>query len=202
MDTAPVIFTQCLLDLTKPEGTKVCFKTNSLVYDARNLLTLTAMEQDFDHVLWIDSDMQFHADMLERLLADMKETDADIVAPVCFRRVMPTAPVIYSRIAPPAKNPDGQMVAQVDAYTDYPLEQLFPVAGCGFGVCLTTVDILKRVWNKFGPAFSPLPWASEDISFCWKAAQTGARIYADSRIKIGHIGQAIFTEDLYLRNRG
>ena len=202
MDQVSVIFTQCLLDLTKPDDTKVCFKPGSLVYDARNLLTLTAIEQNFDNVLWIDSDMQFRSDLLERLLTDMQDTGADIVAPVCFKRVMPTKPVIYTRIDPPGKNADGQLVSQVDDYMDYPQDQIFPVAGCGFGICMTSVNILKRVWEKFGPAFSPLPWASEDISFCWKATQAGGKICADSRIKTGHVGQAIVTEELYLRNRG
>lgn len=202
MDTAPVAFTQCLLDLKKPDDTKVCFKSGSLVYDARNLLTLTAIENEFDNILWIDSDMQFQADLLERLRADMADTGADIVAPVCFKRRMPTEPVIYSRVEPPEKDADGHVVARVDVYKDYPLDSIFPVAGCGFGICMTSVGILTRVWNRIGPAFSPLPWASEDISFCFKVAQVGGTIFADSRIKTGHIGQAIFTEELYLRNRG
>lgn len=202
MDTVPVIFTQCLLDLDKPEGTKVCFKSGSLVYDARNLLTLTAIEDDFDYVLWIDSDMQFRPDLLNALLEDASLVNADIVAPVCFKRRMPTEPCLFSRIDPPAKDADGKLMPQVEVYADYPQDRLFFAAGCGFGICLTDVRILKLVWDMFGPAFSPLPWASEDISFCWKARQAGGAIYADSRIKTGHIGQAIFTEELYLRNRG
>ena len=44
MGTTPVQFTESLLNLEKPEGTKVCFKSSSLIYDARNLLSLTAIE--------------------------------------------------------------------------------------------------------------------------------------------------------------
>ena len=48
MDTVPVPFAESLLNLDKPEGTKVCFKSGSLVYDARNLLSITAIKEGFE----------------------------------------------------------------------------------------------------------------------------------------------------------
>lgn len=202
MDTMPVQFTESLLDLFKPEGTKVCFKSNSLVYDSRNLLSLTAIENDFDRVLWLDSDMQFNPGLLTQLHEDMDQTGADLVTGVYFRRRFPVKPVICRTLDEPLVT-DGKITARVDDYYDYPDNALFQVAGCGFGACLTTVSILRDVWNRFGPAFSPLPWAGEDLSFCHRMNTIApGKMYADSRIKLGHVGTAIFTEEIYRKNRG
>ena len=59
MDTIPVGFMQSILYLNKPEGTSVCFRPNSLIYDSRNILSLTAIQEGYDRVLWVDSDMMF-----------------------------------------------------------------------------------------------------------------------------------------------
>ena len=48
MDTMPTGFVQSLLYLEKGADVSVCFKANSLVYDSRNLLSLSAIEEKFD----------------------------------------------------------------------------------------------------------------------------------------------------------
>ena len=200
METLPVAFTESLLNLTKPEGTKVCLKSGSLIYDARNLISLTAMEEKFDNVLWLDSDMQFTPDLLTTLLEDLTP-DRMMVTCLYFRRKFPIRPVIFDKLDEP-QLVDGKLTASVHEYYDYPQDQIFPVRGCGFGACLTRTKLLKQVWDRFGPAFAPYPWAGEDISFCHRVNLLGHQIYCDSSIPLGHIGTAIFTEAVYLKNRG
>ena len=205
MGTTPIQFTTSLLDLEKPEGTKVCTKSSSLIYDARNLLSLTAIEQKFDYVMWLDSDMTFKPDTMIRLLEDMRHPDVDMVTGLYVKRTFPTKPVIYREVRPPEPGPGGIPQLNINEYMDYPRDQMFCVEGCGFGCVMTSVPLLKRVWDKFGPAFSPLPWAGEDVSFCWRVNQLdgqrlySGRIWCDSRVKCGHIGQFLFTEDLLKR---
>lgn len=201
MDTLPVQFAESLLNLVKPAGTSVCFKQNSLIYDSRNLLSLTAMDDDYDRVLWLDSDMQFQPDLLLRL-SMLLDDGADMATGVYFKRHFPIAPVIYSTVREPQDDGNGNLVHQIVPFLDYPERQIFPVAGCGFGACMTSVDLLRAVWHRFGPAFAPYPWAGEDISFCYRANLLHFKIVADSRISLGHIGQAIFTEEIYRKNRG
>ena len=55
MDMLPVGFVQSLLYMHKGDNPTVYFKPNSLVYDSRNLLSLYAIENKFDNVLWLDS---------------------------------------------------------------------------------------------------------------------------------------------------
>ena len=200
MDQVSAVFVESLLNLEKPEGTKVCMKRSSLVYDSRNLLSLTAIENCFDNVLWLDSDMQFEPDLLVRMQAHATNNE-DMVTGVYFRRTYPCEPVIYRELTEPQRF-DGVLQSNVKSFVDYPEDDTFYVAGCGFGACLTSTKLLRNVWNDFGPPFSPLPWCGEDLSFCYRVNELGYQILCDSTIKLGHIGQAIFTEDIFKKNRG
>lgn len=195
MDSVATGFAESLLNLEKPADTKVCFKTGSLIYDSRNLLSLTAIQGGFDRVLWLDSDMIVPADAMMRLAQDMDETGADMVTGVYYRRNFPVTPVIFRSIDKPAEI-NGSMVAQIPCYEDYPMGDLFPVGACGFGCVMTSVKLLKRIWDNQGPAFHPVMWAGEDIAFCWRVKQAGVRILCDSLVQCGHIGSITFGKQM------
>jgi hypothetical protein len=107
--------------------------------------------------------------------------------------------VIFDELDEPGMDKDGKPIPHVHEYVNYPADSIFPVKGCGFGFCLTSVPLLKRVWDEFGPAFSPYPWAGEDISFCHRVNQLGCTILCDSRVSCGHIGTFVYTEQLLKR---
>lgn len=202
METVPVAYVESLMRLKRPENTAICFKKNSLVYDARNLLSLMAIEQGYDAVMWLDSDMVVHEATLLALLEDMKEYDAQMVTGLYVKRSLPTVPVIYSDVHEPTVNPDGSVSGCMTEYIDYPRDAVFPVQGCGFGCVITSVPLLKKVWETHWPAFTPYPWAGEDVSFCHRVNLIGEKILCDSRIKCGHIGTFVYTENLLNRNGG
>lgn len=176
----------------------MCFKPNSLIYDSRNILSLTAIEQDFDNVLWLDSDILAPPDTLTRM-QDYFRNGYDMISGLYFKRFMPTSPVIYSNVAPPRKDENERLTKQITDYLDYPENSFFPIAGCGFGCVLTSTRLLKSLWDQFGPPFHPFTWASEDISFCYRVNQSGAQIYADSSILCGHVGTITYTYQFYRR---
>ena len=199
MDMIHVGFAKSLLEMEKPEGTSVSFRQNSLVYDSRNLLTITARENHFDRVLWLDSDMLFKPDIMRRMEEVMDKENCDLVTGLYFKRTLPTSPVLFRQIEEPCRDEQGRMVGRIEDYTDYPENSVFKIAGCGLGCALMTVDLLMKVWDSFGPPFAPYPWAGEDISFCYRAGMLGAKMMCDSRIKAGHIGMIQFTEAMYER---
>ena len=211
MDMMPVGFVQSLLHLKKGPDVGVAFEPNSLVYDSRNKIALAAIEQGFDRVMWIDSDMMFTPDTMHLLaddldgrstMGDESITDFDgceMVTALYFKRRPPSIPVIYSKLEPPQRDESGKMVGRISDYLDYPKNRLFQVRGCGFGCCMTTTKLLKEVWDRFGPAFAPYSWAGEDISFCYRVNQLGYAIWCDSRVSCGHIGTFVYTENSYRR---
>jgi len=194
MDRIPFEFSMAMDYLIKGENVSILYKPNSLVYDSRNLISLTAIENKFDRVMWFDSDMVFNPDTLQRLHEDMDNLECDMVTGLYVKRSLPTEPVLYESIKEPKRNDKGTLERNIKAYTDYPRHAVFPVDGCGFGCVLTTTKILHDVWQKFGPAFTPYTWASEDISFCYRVNQIGGRIWCDSNVSCGHIGTYVYTE--------
>lgn len=197
MDTWPVNFGVSLIEMLMfsqkymDDEIHLCPIANSLVYDARNVLSLTAIEQNYDYVLWLDSDMVFNPHTLSSMLNTLKAySNYSMLTGVYYMRKSPHTPVLYKTIAEPAMT-DGCLQKRIETMTDIP-DTLFEVEGCGFGCVLTSVPLLKKVWDKFGPAFTPYPWASEDMSFCYRVKQLDEKILCDPSIYLGHIGTAVF----------
>lgn len=202
MDTVPTKFLSCMLDLRAICPTRYINTTNTLVYDARNDLAYNAMQGGYDRIMWIDSDMKFQPDLIERLSARIDE-GADLACGLYFTRHIPTEPVIYKTLIAD-KTTDGVDYIRAEKYHDYPRDAVFDIAACGFGAVMTTVDLVRRVYDKFGLPFFPFPSIGEDLAFCWRAGQVGAKMVCDSSVKLGHVGYTEFNESLYdtLRQAG
>ena len=63
---------------------------------------------------------------------------------------------------------------------------------------MTSTVLLANMIDRFGAPFFPLMGMGEDMTFCFRARQAGFKLYCDSRVKIGHIGQKIYDEDSYI----
>ena len=197
MDKVDTFFMSSLLGMRRTGETHYNIKKGSMVYDARNEIAIDAITQGADRILWIDSDMRFKNDMMERMSARIDQ-GCEMVCGLFFKRVFPTMPVIYKQLDPPEKADDDKVIAHVVPYTDYPKDSLFEVQGCGFGAVMMTTELCKAVWDAFGPSFMPLEWCGEDMGFCYKARMLGRKIWCDSSIKVGHIGTVEFGEETWL----
>lgn len=176
-------FTKSLVELVRKlerDGIdfQVCFFGSSLVYDGRNYLADSAVTGNYTHVLWLDADMVFNADIFDRLYAHGK----DIVTGVYHARRPPHRSCIFTNLHP------------VRRVKEYP-EELFEVVACGFGCVLTSVEVLRLLIRRDGSCFQPTAEFGEDITFCIKAAQFGFKVYCDPTIKAGHIGHITFYPD-------
>ena len=201
IDHVKTDFLICLMGLRKAgAATQLAVARGSLVYNARADLTLKAIQGGFTHILWLDSDMTFEPDIAQRLLTDIEE-GRDFVTGLCFKKAIPTLPTILSKVEWEQK-PNGEKDGQVDYYTDYPEDSVFEVAGCGLAACITSVDMLQKAAHHFvSSPFEPLPGLGEDYSLCWRLRKMGYKIYCDSRVKVGHIGEFVYDEDIYKRQQ-
>lgn len=196
MDTVPIPFFTSFVALRKPEGTNWAPLSNALLYDSRNIFSENAIKAGYDRVLWLDSDMRFDPDLLERLSADMDENPGmKIVSALYFKRRLPTTPVIYKTLDYGIEN--GIAKPTVETYLDYTKDALFEVQGCGFGAVLTDVSVLREIWDNYGPPFQPMEHMGEDLTFCYLARELGHSIYCDSRVKCGHVGLYEYGEKDY-----
>ena len=195
MDMVHTLFFASMLSLRKPEGTEVAVASCSLIYEARHTLAMRALNEGFDRVLWLDSDMSFEPDLLERLSANLDQ-GLDFVCGLYFTRKNPVQPCVY-KICHPTPNKKGEILPTTESFQDIP-DGLFEIEGCGFGAAMMTIDLIRRA----GPLpFFPAEGYGEDLTFCRKARAAGATLWCDGRIKVGHIGTSVINESTWNKAR-
>lgn len=186
LDYVHVEFMNCLTKLLmklKDDGVHfdLDIESGTLVYCARERIARKAINEDYTHVLWLDSDMVFHEDILDDLMFCGKQ----FVTGIYHARRKGYASTIFKKIE----------LSNIQRFDEYPSEP-FRIAGCGFGCVLTDVEILKAVCLNFQTCFTPLPSLGEDIAFCKRATDMGFELWCEPTVVCGHIGHiTIYPED-------
>lgn len=197
MDQLPARFAQSLATLRLVGDCAVSFQIGSLVYNSRNELAKRAIKMDADYVLWLDSDMIFEPDLLERMHARMAEDNLDFLTGLCFRRTHPYTPALFDKL---------EYKKGVVLWTDYANRLIpntpFEVAACGFAAVLMKTEVIMSVQAKHQDMFTPMNRTGEDLSFCWRARDCGFRIVCDPAIELGHLGYTVITREFYEAYKG
>ena len=179
MDYIHADFVKSLLNLTthlQRQGIrfKVEIQAGTLVYFARNKLACQAINENYTHLLFLDSDMVFDEEIVETLTFCGK----DFVCGAFQSRRPPYGSCVFSALKPLTK------------VTEYGSEP-FRVEGCGLACTLISAEVLRAVQEKYGNCFDPekIDGTSfgEDLAFCWRALQTGAEIWCEPTARVGHI---------------
>ena len=187
-----------------------------------NILTfqrnLCVNEMEGDWVLFIDSDMVWQPEAVRVLVETQRKFDLDIVGGLCFQRSDPYQPTMYK------KAPHGE-----HGYTfleRWPEDSAVEVDATGMAFCLIHKRVFDRILQaKAGVGFGefsdvvaedgtlikgrsgqkPAPffrWEEEygeDFLFCREAKSVGARVFVDTAVKVGHVGDQVITEETFLR---
>ena len=171
-------------------------EVGSMVYTARGRIANSAINRSADVLVFYDSDMILEPDTTTKLVNHIVKGGKDFVSGIYFKRNPNTEPLILKELD--WYSGDDMIYGPQETaiiYEDYPKDTVFEIAGCGFGVCAMSVEMLKQVTvaSKMNP-FTPLPRLSEDYSFCFRARQAGYKLWCDSTIKTGHAGLKVYTE--------
>ncbi len=152
---------------------------SSLIVINRCLAVARAQQLGVDYVLFLDSDMQFPADTLRRLLAHGK----DIVGATYVQRVPP------HRLL-------GIYLPETKLTTDRPHEVLALPAGCLL-IKLSIFDGMPEPYfhTPVIEHAGDRAFMSEDYYFCNVARERGHQIWCDVALseQIGHIGSYVNT---------
>ena len=141
-------------------------------------------------MLWLDSDMQFEPDLIERLGADIDQ-GLDFVSGLYFTRKSPVKPCVYEICRPTEER--GEIVPTAESFKQIP-DGIFEIEACGFGAVMMTTDLILRA----GPLpFFPSEGFGEDLTFCRKLRAAGVRLYCDGSIKLNHIGTTFINEQTW-----
>ena len=138
-DEMPYLFVKSLTDLIRrldadEVNYEIAFQNATLVYIGRDRLAEKAMNEGFSHVLWLDSDMVFTADLLDDLMFCGKP----FVTGLAVGRRDPHCSCVFREVLP-----------KVDRFTyeEYP-KSPFKIGACGFACVLIETRILEAVWKE------------------------------------------------------
>lgn len=158
----------------------------SLVYDARDTIARMAVDNGYDYVLYVDSDMVFTADDVKKVVSHQ----ADICSGLYVTRRGENKNVCYSKIITRRRFPYRAPKLIEDIATS----GYGSVAAVGFGFCLVSVRALKSMFKRYKSLFEPKWGVGEDIAFCIRAKKCGYSIFTDRDVKLGHIGEIVYGE--------
>ncbi len=148
---------------------EIRFHEGSAVYMAREQLAVAAIDEQFTHILWLDSDMAFTPD-LYYILRDMGQP---FVTCVYRSRRPPYAICLFDNLTAGTRVPELP-------------EGLFEVDGCGFGVVLMETNVLAQVHRQFLTCFEPFDGMGEDMAMCKRWRMMGGKIYSHSDAQADH----------------
>jgi hypothetical protein len=172
-------------------------------------------DTDSEWLLWIDTDMGFDPDMLDRLLAAADPVERPIVGALCFaqREMAPdgvggfvcrSAPTIYDwRVAGDRQGFSARRVYEPDALTR--------CGGTGSAAIVIHRTVFEKIaaemgatWYNRAPEAMPdedgtVKMMGEDLSFCMRSGVAGFPVHVHAGIKTTHLKPVWLSEDDYLQ---
>jgi cellulose synthase/poly-beta-1,6-N-acetylglucosamine synthase-like glycosyltransferase len=166
------------------KGEQAIYTVNgTLIFDQREKLAIAALEENCDWILWVDADMRFPKNTIERLMRHNK----DICGVNATTRTIPVKATAKNLVI--NEEEKTNVWTQVSSKGKTGIEK---VTSIGCGVML----VKRKVFEK-----TPQPWfwfyqlpgnkvLGEDVHFCVAAHDAGFETWVDHGLsnEIGHVG--------------
>ena len=157
------------------------------ISENRNYCVVQAQRNGSDYLLFVDDDMTFPADTLNRLLAHNK----DVIGVNSYSRCLPPSSTVG------LMDKKGEYM-HPDKHTEWEMQipdGLFKAYFVGAGVLLIDMKVFEEIsspyfnftYDKNGQVIH-----GEDGSFCKKVKEAGMEVYCDGSISVGHLGEYEF----------
>jgi len=182
------------------------------IVQARNN-TARQFTHDMPHVdwlLWIDTDMGFEANAIDRLMEVAHPERAPIVGGLCFMNrevdvdgvggfLIEPGPTIFDWF-------DNGEQHGFKVRKQYERDQLLQCAGTGSAFVLIHKSVFQKIEAEYGPSwYSPIfnqttgTWISEDLSLCTRANALEMPVHVHTGIKTTHFKHMWLDERIYDR---
>lgn len=172
-----------VVNLMPEEGQCVVYTTKwQNIVKARNNIVKEVLKHNFTHLFFMDSDMTFPENTLSRLL----QHDKDIVAGLYTVKTPPFNSTAFS---------GGNGTGAWTSISPLSGDGLIEVEGIATGCLLVKREVLESMaWPWFWYEASPEEkdqMMTEDIYFCLMAKEMGYKIWCDTTLLCGHVGEAL-----------
>jgi hypothetical protein len=186
-------FCASLSSLVAEERTQLrrCFSAQGvLLADQRNELVKAFLKDGVaEWLLFLDTDIIFRPDLIQRLLHTAHARERPIVSGLYLLRIAgKVQPAWYGEVRVPISDIPSMKPLQLEA--------------CGMGCCLIHKGVLESLrdtgpneeWRWFAYDLDPLVKGKrmgEDITFCLRARRQGFTIWGDPSIRLGHVKSTV-----------
>jgi hypothetical protein len=188
----------------------VRYGTDGITYARNKAVKDFLEEKNAEWLFWVDCDMGFPADTVDRLLEAADPIERPVVGALCFAqeehspdglggfrtRAIPT---VYDWV-----NTGEQMGFAVR--WQYSLDTLMRVGGTGSACVLIHRSVFERIEEKYGKAWydrvpntSTGQVLSEDLAFCLRAGTLDIPVHVHSGVRTTHAKQLWLSEYDYWR---
>lgn len=157
----------------------------------RNDLIRQALADGVSHLIMMDTDQVYPADIIIKLATHAARGKDIVVAPV-HRRYQP-----FELILIRGENPDEYVsIPDEEKYSGEMIEIDAAGAGCIMFSLKAALDI-DEPWFTLDDKTPAGGAMGEDIAFCWKLRKAGYRIWADTSIEIGHLAEILINREFH-----
>lgn len=162
---------------------------------ARNRIAQEAIDEGCDYVLMVDNDIVLPSDALKNMLEEPVDVLLGAYANRNGNNVYTGATCLCRLDAPDGSDyyhypTESEYSAQeVIAFADAGIKRL-RIHGGGFGCALVRTEVLHKLewpWFKWVDYEDGHGTLSEDLFFCERCKAAGVPIYADPRVRCGHV---------------
>lgn len=153
---------------------------------ARNKMVDAILDnEDYTHLLFIDSDMTFPNDLVDILV----EKDKDVIGAVAVKRHSPYSP--------------NMSVVKDDGFREileYPMNDTFRVDTIGSAVTMVKRSVFEKLGrNPYDFLEYKGQLVGEDWSFCLRCKDAGIEVWATTELDIGHMGAEMVTMEHHFK---
>jgi hypothetical protein len=177
--------------------------------DARNkTVRLFLEERQADWLFWVDTDMGFAPDTIDRLLEVADPEARPIVGGLCFTQRLEASEGMggWRCLATPTVfdwGHDGDKMGFVVNF-NYAHDAVQQCMGTGSACILIHKSVFEKITEKYGEHWYDRYWnptmerlVSEDLAFCTRANAVGCTVWVDTAVKTTHQKTLWLAEDDY-----
>jgi hypothetical protein len=187
------------------------YGTGGIIQARNDTVNAFLTQCDADWLFWVDTDMGFAADSVDRLLAAADPVERPIMGGLCFAMrevgidgaggyLVQPATTIYEWV----KLDNGQQGFW--GRNDYEKDTVTQCAGTGSAFLIIHRSVFEKVAAEYDKSWYSPVWnksinmsISEDLSFCSRAGALGIPIHVHTGVRTTHLKQVWLDERFYDR---
>lgn len=175
----------------------------SAIDQGRCVMAQQAINEDYEHIFWIDSDISFHPTDVYKIINRNKDSNYPFITGAYTVKGWPALTTKFPNTFSEIKfgkmggfyeveyAATGFMYTHVSVYEDIKLQfNMKPVNIWGG-------QYVVHPW--FFPAIIGDNYVGEDFAFCDRAIKSGINIYCDTTVRLAHIGKYSYSFDFLTR---